>query len=81
MGMIIFALMFWAAMKNRRVEVKMLLCMWLCFCFVESYFEYTKILAMLYFCLVLVCSESAARSHDWEHKAVHAEVMELERAC
>lgn len=80
-GIILFVLMVRKIMKNRSLEVKILLCMWLSFCFVESYFEYTKILVALYFCLVLVCSESAAWSREREHKTVHAEDMKLEGAC
>ena len=57
-GLIVFLLLLKGLMRNKGFGVKLLLCVWLSFCFVECYFEYAKVLAMLYFCLLLVCSEN-----------------------
>lgn len=52
LGCILFALAMAALLKNKNLLIKCLIIIWLCFCMAESYFEYTKVLLMLYACLL-----------------------------
>lgn len=56
-GVVTFFLLFLEKMKNKNFSTKLLLWVWLSFCFVENYFEYPKILVMLYFCLMITSSQ------------------------
>lgn len=51
-GCIVFILLLGIMLKNKKSYARSLIIVWLSFCFIENYFEYSKVLLLLYVCIV-----------------------------
>lgn len=54
LGLIIFFVLIFSLLKKKSFSYKLLFAVWLCFCFAENYFEYPKVIIMLYTCTILL---------------------------
>lgn len=75
-GIGLFIILIIVLLKRRGPTTKNLVLIWLSFCFVENYFEYSKVLLMLYVCIISVeriskkveTNESEIEKNDKRHE-------------
>ena len=65
-GIFIFLVIVQKNLKTKKFETKLLIFVWLSFCLVENYFEYPKIIVLLYACLIGVYSEKTSQKNKLE---------------
>lgn len=54
LGLFIFIILLKILLDQKSIAIKKLIVIWLAFCMVENYFEYSKILLMLYICVITI---------------------------
>ena len=59
LGVFFFMVAMVCLFKRKRMEIKMLIMVWLSFCFAESYFEYPKVIIVLYASIFLISAFEA----------------------
>lgn len=51
-GLFLFTLLIYQLKKRKKIQSKLLIFIWLSFCLIENYFEYSKVLIVLFACIV-----------------------------
>lgn len=51
LGLLLFVILIVLFLHNKSHGIKTIIIIWLCYCFFESYFEYPKVLLVMYFCI------------------------------
>lgn len=64
LGCILFGYLIWEMLKRKSTGVKTLIITWLSFCLIENYFEYPKIILVLYVCILSI-SYTKLKTHKW----------------